>query len=96
MSFIKSILRVLRSVILALLLVCLVVFMVDNRDMLTISMHPLPFEIQTRVFMVMIVCFIVGLIFGIIACSPTIVQNFFIRLGDRYKIKKLEKQIQKN
>jgi len=96
MGFIKSILRILRSVVLLLLLVCLVIFMLDNRELITISTHPLPFEIQTRVFVVMIVCFILGLVFGIIACSPTIFQSFFKRLSDKRKIRKLEKQVKNN
>ncbi len=96
MSLIRSILRTLRSVTLSLLLICLVIFMVDNRDPITINTNPLPFEIQTRVFVVMISCFVFGLVFGILTCSPTIVQNFFKRLGDRNKIKKLEKQVGNN
>ncbi|MBU6140293.1 MAG: DUF1049 domain-containing protein [Proteobacteria bacterium] len=93
MNTVKSILRTLRSTILLLLLICMVVFMVDNRDVITINTNPLPFEIQTRVFVVMIFCFVLGLIFGILSCSPTIIQNFFRRLRDRNKIKKLEKQL---
>jgi hypothetical protein len=72
----------------------MVIFMVDNRDIITIKMQPLPFEIETRVFMIMISCFVLGLICGIAACSPTIVQNFFRKISDREKIKKLEKQLQ--
>ena len=96
MGFIKSILRIFRSVVLLLLLVCLVIFMLDNREAITISTHPLPFEIQTKVFVMMIVFFVFGLIFGVIACSPAIVQNFFKRLSDQYRISKLEKQIKNN
>ena len=96
MGFIKSILRIFRSVVLLLLLVCLVIFMLDNREVITISTHPLPFEIQTRVFVMMIVCFVLWLIFGIISCSPTIIQNFFKRLSDQRKIRKLEKQVKNN
>lgn len=96
MNFIRSILRIIRSVILSLLLIGLVVFMVDNRELITISANPLPFEIQTRVFVVMVSCFILGLVFGVIACSPSITHNFFKHIVDRSKIKKLEKKVDSN
>lgn len=93
MSFLKSLFRILRSLILAIALICMVVFMVDNRDVITINMQPLPFEIQTRVFVIMISCFAFGLICGVLACSPTMIQSFFGKISDRHKIKKLEKQL---
>ena len=93
MSFIKSLFRFLRSITLSALLICMVVFMVDNRDVITINMQPLPFEIKTRVFVLMISCFSLGLFFGALVCSPSIIKNFFRKISDRQKIKKLEKQL---
>lgn len=68
--------------------------MVDNRQIITIGMHPLPFEIETRVFVMMLSCFALGLACGVVVCSPKILRGFFRKLADRQKIKKLEKQIQ--
>lgn len=93
MSFIKSILKISRSIILGSALICMVVFMVDNREAVVINMQPLPFEIQTRVFVLIIFCFVVGLIFGLILCSPAIIRNFFGKISSRRKIKKLENQL---
>jgi len=93
MNFIRSIFKISRSIILAAALICMVVFMVDNREVVVINMQPLPFEIQTRVFVLMIFCFIVGLVFGLIICSPVILRNFFGKIANRHKIKKLENQL---
>lgn len=91
MSFLKNILRFLRSVATSLALICMVVFMVDNRDVVTINTQPLPFEIQTRVFVLILFCFVLGFFCGIISCSPAIIQNLFRKISDGKKIKKLEK-----
>lgn len=93
MSFIRSVLKISRSIILAAALICMVVFMVDNRDVIVINMQPLPFEVQTRVFVLMIFCFVMGLIFGLIFCSPVIIRNFFGKIANRHKIKNLENQL---
>lgn len=96
MNLIKSILRIIRSLILAIFLICLVIFMVNNRDVVTIHLYPLPFEIETRIFLVMISVFVLGMIFGLLACSQNLIKRAIERFKDRNKIKKLEKQISKN
>ncbi len=96
MNFIKSILRIIRTVILSLLLVCIVIFMVNNRDTVTIHLHPLPFDVETRIFVVMIIVFLLGLLFGILSCSQSLIKRIFTNLNDRRKLRKLEKQVAKN
>lgn len=95
MNFIKSIFRIIRTVILSLLLVCIVIFMVNNRDVVTIHLHPLPFDVETRIFVVMIVVFLLGLLFGILACSQSLIKRIFANLNDRRKLRKLEKHVAK-
>jgi uncharacterized integral membrane protein len=93
MNFIKSIFRIIKTVILSLILICLVIFMVDNRDNLTIHLYPLPFEIETKAFLVMIVFFILGMIFGCLLFSKKLLSHTFEGWKDKYKIKKLEKKV---
>lgn len=95
MNLIRSILRIIRSVILSLFLICLVVFMVNNRDDITIHLYPLPFEVETKVFLMMILFFIFGMLFGLLACSQNIIKRIFTSYQDHRKIKKLEKQVEK-
>ncbi|MBM3579292.1 MAG: LapA family protein [Alphaproteobacteria bacterium] len=96
MKLLNSVFRIIRGIILILLLTCLVIFLVNNRGGILINLHPLPFEVQTRVFVVIIMSFVVGLALGILACSPSLIQNFFRKISDSYKIKKLEKQMKSN
>jgi uncharacterized membrane protein len=91
----KSIFRIAKTIILIFLLFCLVMFLVNNRDVLSLSLSPLPFKIETRVFVVMILFFVLGFLFAILACCKSLVAAFFLQIFDRRKIKKLQKQVDK-
>ena len=68
----------------------------NNRGAVSISFSPLPFVIETRLFLVMILFFLSGLFFGLLACSQNLLGAFFGRFSDRKKIEKLEKKLSKN
>ncbi|OFW80469.1 MAG: hypothetical protein A3D15_03550 [Alphaproteobacteria bacterium RIFCSPHIGHO2_02_FULL_40_34] len=69
--------------------------MVNNRDVVNITFHPLPFAIETRMFLIMIAFFLCGLIFGIIVCSKSIIGYVIEKFRSGKKIKNLEKQMSK-
>lgn len=56
--------RYLRLLIVSFLFVVLVVFCVCNRSMVSLSFFPLPFVIETRLFLLLFVVFLLGLLFG--------------------------------
>jgi uncharacterized membrane protein YciS (DUF1049 family) len=58
-----------------------------------ITLNPLPFEIETKSFMVMVSFFLFGLIFGLIICSKTIIKKSLENFGNRRAIKNLTKQV---
>jgi len=93
MNFLKSLFRFIRILVLTALLIALVIFMVNNRAPSTLVLYPLPFEIETRMFMVMISFFLLGLFFGILLCSKNIIKRIFENFKSRRKIKKLERQM---
>ncbi len=92
-NFFRSLYKFLKSLILFLALMMLVIFMVDNRQIITITTNPFPFEIETRVFVLMISCFGLGFFVGILVCSPVFAKGLIRKIVDKNKIKKLEKQI---
>ena len=95
LNFLKSTIRIIRSLVLYIILIGLVIFMVNNRDDITIHFYPLPFDIDTRVFIVMLMFFVFGMLFGILACSANLIGGFFKSFRDRCRIKKLEKEVAK-
>jgi uncharacterized membrane protein YciS (DUF1049 family) len=93
LNFIKSIIQNIKTVLLSLVLICLVIFMVNNRQIVTLQLFPLPIEIDTRVFVLMFFFFLLGMFFGMLACTKSLLTRIFSNFRDKQKIKKLEKKI---
>ena len=91
MNFIKSVFRFIKTLITSVILVCFVIFMVTNRQEVSVSLSPLPFVIETRVFIVMIFTFAMGVLFGFLAISPNLIGKTITNFRNNRKIKKLEK-----
>lgn len=70
--------------------------MVNNREIVTLQLYPLPFELETRLFLLVIFFFLLGLVFGLIFCSQNILGRAIESLKDKYHIKKLENQVKKS
>jgi len=90
MNLIKSIIRIIKATFLSAILLCMVLFMVGNRQNITIHLNPLFIDIETRVFLVIILFFILGMIFGVVLCSKSLIGSFFEKVKIQHKIKKLE------
>lgn len=68
--------------------------MVNNHDNVTIYLQPLPFEIETKIFLAMMFFFVLGVLVGFLTFSKNMFSKSIDNFKDRLKIKKLEKQIQ--
>ncbi len=68
--------------------------MVNNRDVIKLKFFPLPFEIETRAFVIMIAFFLSGLAFGVIICGTSLIKKSIVGVKNRAEIKKLEKKLQ--
>lgn len=93
MSFLKSILNIIKSTIFYIILICVIIFMINNRDVIILHLYPLPFEIETRTFVLIIFFFLLGFIFGMISFSQNLFINFVNKLKDKRRIRKLEKKL---
>lgn len=91
-NFAKSLFKLTKTFILSLLLICMVIFMVNNRDVITIHTHPFAFEIETRIFLVMLFFFLFGMLFGFLAFSKNMIEKSISNFKDRWKIHRLEKK----
>lgn len=58
--------RFLRVLFAALLLIVLVVFAVSNRQVVTVSLEPLPFILDLPLYLLVFLVFLAGLVFGAI------------------------------
>lgn len=75
LKILKSAFRTAKSAIIAVILFLVISFMVSNRQKVDVSIFPLPFNIETRLFIVMIACFVAGLAFGLLFLSQNIIKN---------------------
>ena len=95
LNLIKSIIRIIKTVLASVVLVVLVIFMVNNREIITIHLSPLSYNIETRIFLVMIFFFLFGMLFGFLAFSEKMINKSINNFQDLRKLKKLEKKVSK-
>ena len=88
MNLLKSSFHTTKTVIIAIILICIIDFMVSNRGPATIGFFPLPFTIETRLFVVMIACFLLGLGCGLLLLSRNILKNAISNWKIHRKIKR--------
>lgn len=94
MNLLKNIFKFIRNLIVLALLILTVIFMVNNRQIIDVNFTFFNFSAQMRIFTLMISCFSLGVITTLLVLSSKFIRNFFNRISDQHKIKKLQKQIQ--
>ena len=95
MNFIKAIFRIIRHLISLSFLVFVIILMANNYQEMTFNLYPLPFEIETKSFIILIGFFLLGMIFGIASCSGSILKKSWQIFSNRHIIKKLRKKLTK-
>jgi uncharacterized integral membrane protein len=86
-NFAKSSFSLLKSVILTIFLAAIVIFMINNREIVSVDMFPLPLTIETRLFLLMALCFLSGILFGFFIFTTNHIKGYFSSLKDRFKEK---------
>lgn len=87
LRIIKSTFHATKSIIVGVILICIIAFMVNNREQITIHLFPLPFTIETRLFVVMTSCFLLGFSCGLLLLSRNIMRNAFLNWKNHRKLK---------
>ena len=94
MKFLKNLFNSIKSILVSLILVFVVIFMINNREIITINFNPLPFDsIETRLFVLMLFFYILGLITAILIYSNSLVKSAIHNLKQKRQINKLQQQI---
>ena len=94
MKFLKNILKSIKGIIVSLILILVIVFMINNREIIEVNFDPLPFEkIQTRIFFLILISYLLGLITAIIIYSSNMLKSAIRNIKQNHQIKKLKKQI---
>ncbi len=94
MKFLKNILKSIKGIIVSLILILVIIFMINNREIVEVTFEPLPFEkIQTRIFFLILISYLLGLITAIIIYSSNMIKSTLRNIKQNHQIKKLKKQI---
>jgi uncharacterized membrane protein YciS (DUF1049 family) len=94
MKFIKNILKSIKGILTSLLLILIVIFMINNREIIEVEFYPLPIDkIQTRTFFLMLIFYLLGLLTAILIYSNRLIKSAIRNFKQKHQIKKLEKQI---
>ncbi len=91
LNFIKSIFRITKLLLILILLSFLVSFMVSNREIISINFYPIPFTIEARIFVIVFLFFVSGMILGFFIFSSHMISKSIRHFKDHRKIVKLEK-----
>lgn len=93
-----KVLNILKIVLYFLLLLLIVLFSIMNSDLIDVSFDFFPFNfvIQIRLFLLIIFCFVIGFLMGIITGVFSIISKNFKNWKNERKIKKMEETIEKN
>ncbi len=76
-NFAKSTFSIIKTIIFTALLACIAIFMINNRQMVTVEMFPLPILIETRLFMLMALCFALGILIGFFIFTTNHLKGLF-------------------
>ncbi len=93
MQFIKSVLRIASKVIFILMVAIIVFFCINNHQVVNVSLSPLPYEIETRLFLMILFCLFGGILIGYICCSFKLTKEKFKNFLNGWKIDSLEKKV---
>ena len=94
MKFLKNLFNSIKSILVSLILVFVIVFMINNREIITINFNPLPFDsIETRLFVLMLFFYILGLVTAILIYSNSLIKSAIRNLKQKRQINKLQQQI---
>ncbi|MFM7557039.1 MAG: hypothetical protein ACKO46_00515, partial [Alphaproteobacteria bacterium] len=89
MKFLKNLFNSIKSILVSLILVFVIVFMINNREIITINFNPLPFDsIETLLFVLMLFFYILGLITAILIYSNSLIKSAIRNLKQKRQINK--------
>lgn len=95
MNPIKTLFRIANKVIFIAIVAIIIVFCFNNRQIVEISLSPLPFTIETRLFLVVLLCIFGGILIGFLSSSVALLKEKFKNFIGRWKIKFLERKVKK-
>jgi uncharacterized membrane protein YciS (DUF1049 family) len=95
MRIIKLLFGIIGKIIFIALLAVIVVFCINNNGTITLSLHPLPFEMEISTCLAIILSLALGVFIGVSLSSFSLIKEKFRNLLGGWKIKSLQRRVDK-
>ncbi|MCE3255669.1 MAG: hypothetical protein K0R25_1163 [Rickettsiaceae bacterium] len=92
-NFLRKIFGIISKIIFVLIVAIIMIFCVNNVQTIKISLEPLPFEIETRLFLLVLICFFGGVFLGFLSCSFSLTKEKCKHFISKWKIGTLKKKV---
>jgi lipopolysaccharide assembly protein A len=89
----RSIIKFIKVIFYALLTILGIVFAVGNREKISVSLFPLPYEISIPLFIFTIIIFIMGILTGWFLTRLKVSKTLYNNKKDKAKIGALENEV---
>lgn len=91
----KKFLNILKTILIFIIILFIIFFSIVNSDIVKINFDFFPFNfiIEIRLFLLIIFCFSMGFLCGILATSYSLILKYFENLKNKRKVEKLEKDV---
>ncbi|MFT6077935.1 MAG: putative membrane protein [Myxococcota bacterium] len=94
-KFFNLIFRIANKIFFIAIVAIIVAFAFNNRQNVVISLSPLPFEVETRLFLLILFCFFGGVLAGFLSCSVSLTKEKFRNMIGGWKIGFLKRKVEK-
>jgi len=91
----QKIFRIIDKIIFILIVAIIVVFCLSNNQISQISLYPLPFEVETRLFIVVLMSIFGGILIGFTCSSISLTKERFKNFVSGWRIKFLQRKVDK-
>ena len=95
MNLLKSIFRIAKSIILIVLMTIIVAFCLNNNQTVIISLNPIPFEIEAKLFLLIMIVFVVGFSLGLVISGISLVRVKISNFFTNHKANRLQLKLEK-
>jgi uncharacterized membrane protein YciS (DUF1049 family) len=92
MNFLRAIYRIISKVIFIILLAIFITFCINNTQDVLILFDPLTFEISIKLFLLIIITFLIGAIIGFLLSCEGLLRVNIKNLINKFQIKSLRKR----
>ena len=87
--------RIIDRIIFILITAIIVVFCLNNNQITQISLYPLPFEVQTRLFIIVLLAMSIGAMIGFCCSFASLTKERLKNFANKWRIKNLRQKVDK-